>query len=184
MLRIGVRCINTGNIEQKLAERAASAEKAFNRQEEQQKKTIVPKNARFDEISTHPAYLSCPICHAAYKVHFSTSVFENVGDGLARVLVTPPCNHKFLVFVDNNLRIRGIERIDHEGSACEHADTTFLENHIKQLEEQHTKLARSKEYNIAFELMKQIKSAKKELEILKYTQLETLKNNQKLAHQS
>ena len=156
-----------GNIEQKLAERAATAEKAYNGQEGQVRKPIAKKPPRSDEISAHPAYVSCPTCHVPYKVHFSTSVFENVEDGLARVLLTPPCNHKFLVFVDNNLRTRSIERIDHEGLVCEHADTAFLEKHIKQLEEQHSKLANEKEYNEAFELMQQIKSAKKELESLK-----------------
>ena len=156
-----------GNIEQKLAERAASAGKAFSGQEGQLRKPIVSKKAPVDEISTHPAYVSCPVCHTAYKVHFSTSVFENVDDGIARLLVMPPCNHKFLVFVDSNLRTRGVERIDHEGVVCEHADTEFLEKHIKQLEDQHSKLARDKEYNEAFDLMQQIKSAKKELASLK-----------------
>lgn len=156
-----------GNVEQKLAERAASAEKSFSGQEGQVRKPIASKKAPLDEVSTHPAYVSCPICHTAYKVHFSTSVIENVEDGLARLLVTPPCNHKFLVFVDSNLRTRGVERIDHEGLVCEHADTAFLEKHIKLLEEQHAKLAKDKDYNEAFEIMQQIKSAKKELDSLK-----------------
>lgn len=166
-----VGCINTGNIEQKLAKRAASAGKTFSSQDGQSRKPIVPKNANLDEISTHPAYVSCPTCHTAYKVHFNTSVFEtlfnNVEDGIARVLVTGPCNHKFLVFVDSNFRTRSVERVDHEGSVCEHADTAFLEKHIKQLEDHHSKLSKEKDYNEAFEVMQQIKSAKKELEALK-----------------
>jgi hypothetical protein len=156
-----------GNIEQKLAERAAAAEKSFGCQDGQLRKPIVSKKARVDEVSTHPAYVSCPVCHTAYKVHFSTSVFEQVEDGIARVLVTPPCSHKFLVFVDSNLRTRGVERIDHDGLVCEHADTEFLEKHIKQLEDQHSQLAKDKDYNEAFEIMQQIKSAKKELDALK-----------------
>jgi hypothetical protein len=107
------------------------------------------------------------VCHTAYKCHFSSGILEGIADGLARVLMTPPCGHKFIVFVENNLRARSIERVDRDGVVCEHADTEFLEKHIKQLEEHHAQLARDKEYNEAFELMQQIKSAKKELVTLK-----------------
>ena len=37
---------------------------------------------------------------------------------------------------------------------------------LKQLEEHHAKLARDKEYSEAFEVMRQIKSTKKEIETL------------------
>jgi hypothetical protein len=120
------------------------------------------------EISSRPVFVSCPVCHAAYKCHFGTDIADGVEDGIARVLMTPPCGHKFVVFVDGNLRARSVERVDHEGIVCEHADTTFLENHIKELEEKHHVLARTENcYNEAFELMQQIKKDKKELEALR-----------------
>ena len=110
--------------------------------------------------------VACPACNITYKVKFNTAIFESLHDGIARVLVTPPCSHKFLVFVDSNLQARNVERIDVEGAECKHADTTYLELRIKQLEEHHAKLARNKEYSEAFEVMHQIKTAKKELETL------------------
>jgi hypothetical protein len=120
------------------------------------------------EISSRPVYVSCPVCHAGYKCHFGTDIIDGVADGIARVLMTPPCGHKFVIFVDGNLRARGIERVDHEGLVCEHADTMFLENHIRALEEKHHLLARTENgYNEAFDLMQQIKKAKKELDALK-----------------
>ncbi|MEX2726719.1 MAG: hypothetical protein Q6353_005675 [Candidatus Sigynarchaeum springense] len=120
------------------------------------------------EVSSRPVYVSCPVCHAGYKCHFKTDIIEGVEDGIARVLLTPPCGHKFVIFVDGNLRARGIERVDHEGLTCEHADTVFLENLIKDLEEKHKALAKiENSYNEAFELLQQIKNAKKELEMLK-----------------
>jgi len=161
------RGASMGHIEEKLAERAMTAPRAGAGQVGLTAKQITGPKGKGDEISSRPAYISCPVCHAAYKCHFSTSVIEKVTDGMARILVKGPCEHKFLVFVDSNLRVRSIERIDHEGVVCEHADTEFLERHIKQLEERHAQMAKDKEYNEAFELMQQIKSAKKELEALK-----------------
>jgi len=126
------------------------------------------KKESHGEISSRPVYVSCPVCHAGYKCHFGTDIAEGVEDGIARVLLAPPCGHKLVIFVDGNLRARGIERIDHDGLICEHADTVFLENHIKALEEKHHALAKTENgYNEAFELMQQIKKAKKELEILR-----------------
>ncbi|NMC03874.1 MAG: hypothetical protein GYA24_01620 [Candidatus Lokiarchaeota archaeon] len=126
------------------------------------------KKQKPGEISSRPVYVSCPICHVGYKCHFETDIVDGVADGIARVLMTPPCGHKFVIFVDCNLRARAIERVDHEGVVCEHADTIFLENHIRALEEKHHQLARAENsYNEAFELMQQIKKAKKELEALK-----------------
>ncbi len=131
-------------------------------------KPSVYKKPNQGEISSHPIFVSCPVCHAAYKCHFGTDITDGVEDGIARVLMTPPCGHKFVVFVDGNLRARGIERVDHEGVICEHADTTFLECQIKAMEEKHQELARTENsYNEAFELMQQIKKAKKELDVLK-----------------
>ncbi len=121
-----------------------------------------------EEPTSRPAYISCPVCHVGYKCQFSSSMLENVDDGIARILLTPPCNHQLLVFVDGNLRSRGIERIDHTGLVCEHADTVFLENHLKALEEKHAQMARLENgYNEAFDLMQQVKKIKKELDQLK-----------------
>ncbi len=120
------------------------------------------------ETSSRPVYVSCPACHTGYKCYFRTDIIAGVKDGIARVLVTPPCGHKFVVFVDGNPRARGIERIDHEGVVCEHADTTFLEYHVKALEAKHQLLAKANNgYNEAFDLLQQIKKAKKELVMLK-----------------
>ncbi len=131
-------------------------------------KPTIYKKASHGEISSRPVYVSCPVCHAGYKCHFGIDIAEGVEGGIARVLLAPPCGHKFVIFVDGNLRARGIERIDHEGLVCEHADTVFLEGHIKALEEKHHVLARAENgYNEAFELMQQIKKAKKELDALK-----------------
>ncbi|MBN2152617.1 MAG: hypothetical protein JW839_14280 [Candidatus Lokiarchaeota archaeon] len=131
-------------------------------------KPIYSKRPSRGEVSSRPVYVSCPVCHVGYKCHFGTDIAEGVEDGIARILLTPPCGHKFVIFVDGNLRARGIERVDHDGLVCEHADTAFLEGHIKALEERHHLLARTENcYNEAFELMQQIKKAKKELEALK-----------------
>ncbi|MBN2152613.1 MAG: hypothetical protein JW839_14260 [Candidatus Lokiarchaeota archaeon] len=131
-------------------------------------KPAVHKRPGCDEEVSRAAYIPCPVCHVGYKVQFSSTMLANVDDGIARVLLMPPCNHQLLVFVDNNLRSRGIERIDHAGLVCEHADTVFLENHLKSLEEKHVQLARSENsYNEAFDLMQQIKKIKKELNALR-----------------
>jgi hypothetical protein len=131
-------------------------------------KPAARKRPGCDEATSRPAFISCPVCHVAYKVQFSSTMLVNVEDGIARVLLMPPCSHQLLVFVDSNLRSRGIERIDHAGVVCEHADTVFLENHLKALEEKHAQLARSENsYNEAFELMQQVKKVKKELDQVK-----------------
>ncbi len=131
-------------------------------------KPVARRRPGSEEPISRPAYISCPVCHVGYKCQFSSSMLANVDDGIARVLLTPPCNHQLLVFVDGNLRSRGIERIDHTGLVCEHADTVFLENHLKALEEKHAQMARSENgYNDAFDLMQQIKKVKKELDQLK-----------------
>lgn len=121
-----------------------------------------------EEVTSRPAYISCPVCHVGYKVQFYASMLEDIEDGIARVLLVPPCSHQLLVFVDSNLRSRGIERIDHSGIVCEHADTVFLENQLKALEEKHAQMARSENtYNEAFDLMQQVKKIKKELDGLR-----------------
>ncbi len=131
-------------------------------------KPVAHKHINGAEEASRPAYISCPVCHVGYKVQFSSTMLDNIEDGIARVLLMPPCSHQLLVFVDGNLRCRGIERIDHSGLVCEHADTVFLETHLKSLEEKHTQLARTENsYNEAFELMQQIKKVKKELSELK-----------------
>ncbi|NMC03873.1 MAG: hypothetical protein GYA24_01615 [Candidatus Lokiarchaeota archaeon] len=131
-------------------------------------KPMPRKRPGCEESTSRPAYISCPVCHVGYKCSFSASMLDNIEDGIARVLLVPPCNHQMLVFVDSNLRTRAIERIDHTGLVCEHADTMFLENHLKTLEEKHAQLARSENsYNEAFEIMQQIKKVKKELDVLK-----------------
>jgi hypothetical protein len=131
-------------------------------------KLVTQRKHLQDETSARPAFVACPVCHVGYKCHFTSSMLDNVEDGIARVLLTPPCGHKLLVFVDGNLRPRGIERIDRDGVVCEHADTTFLDMHVKQLEEKHALLARSENsYNEAFDMMQQIKRAKKELDTLR-----------------
>jgi len=129
----------------------------------------VPRNRPGDkEETSRPAYISCPVCHVGYKVQFYSTMLDNIEDGIARILLMPPCNHQLLIFVDGNLRCRGVERIDHSGLVCEHADTIFLETHLKSLEEKHSQLARSENsYNEAFDLMQQIKKVKKQLEALK-----------------
>ncbi|MEX2726718.1 MAG: hypothetical protein Q6353_005670 [Candidatus Sigynarchaeum springense] len=95
-------------------------------------------------------------------------MLDGIEDGLARILLMPPCSHQLLIFVDSNLRCRGVERIDHAGLVCEHADTLFLETLLKSLEEKHSQLARTENsYNEAFDLMQQIKKVKKQLEELR-----------------
>ena len=118
-------------------------------------------------IKQQPAYVTCPICHIGYKCDICSDVLvEGVKDGMTRVLLNPTCGHKFLVFIDNNLRVRATERVDHEAKISEVADVEFLQQHLKELQEEH-KQASGSNYNEAFELMKKIKKVKKQIASLK-----------------
>jgi hypothetical protein len=126
------------------------------------------RQAHPGEISDRGSFFSCPVCNLGYKCHFGKDIINNLGDGIARVLMSPPCGHKFIVFVDGNLRSRGVERVDHEGVKCEFADASFLEGTLAVLEEKHATLLRSiNGYNEAFETMQQIKATKKEIAALR-----------------
>ena len=104
--------------------------------------------------------LQCPVCKKKYRSRMPMNLLDEDDDGIGVVLIEPPCTHKFIVFVDKNLKVRGYEKIEYEGITVEHADSAFIADHIKELEKQH-ELALRHNYNEAFELMKEIKKQKR-----------------------
>ncbi|MHA1683284.1 MAG: hypothetical protein ACTSUE_20260 [Promethearchaeota archaeon] len=108
----------------------------------------------------------CPICRTSYKCTYEKDLFFGLKENeMARVIVNPPCNHRFLVFVDRQYRARGTERIDFETISVEIAGKSYIENHIKDLQKKHDELI-SENYNEAFEIMREITELKKKLKNL------------------
>lgn len=107
-------------------------------------------------------YIACPVCNTHYKCKINIELVKAIDDGVARILMTAPCKHKFLAFIDNKGGFRGCERVDYEGTSIEIADAEFIKKHIAELEAKHKEILDSN-YNEAFELMKEINKLKQDL---------------------
>lgn len=118
------------------------------------------------EIEHKKRIIKCPLCQQKYKANIPINLMDEDDDGIGVILIEPSCKHKFIIFVDKNLKVRGYEKIEYEDVEVERADTQFIKDHIEELEKQH-ELALRNDYNKAFQLMQEIKKARR-----KYTKLE------------
>ncbi|MBD3186646.1 hypothetical protein GF325_07465 [Candidatus Bathyarchaeota archaeon] len=111
--------------------------------------------------------IKCPCCQVKYKALIPTNLLDEDDDGIGVVLVEPACGHKFIIFVDKRLRVRGYERIEYENIEIRDADAAFIEQNIQELKKQH-EIMLKEDYNKAFEILKEIKKARKNISTLNH----------------
>ncbi|MHA1680971.1 MAG: hypothetical protein ACTSUE_08175 [Promethearchaeota archaeon] len=114
-------------------------------------------------VSFKNRMIKCPTCQLKLKAKIPTDILDEDEDGIGVVLIEPECTHKFIIFIDKDLKVRGYERIEYENVKVERADVDFVNVHIKELEKQH-ELMLKVDYNKAFSLLKELQQARKKAE--------------------
>ena len=56
----------------------------------------------------------CPICKSTKKIHIPQNILKEKGLTTMSILKDTICDHHFQIFIDNNLKVRGYQKVDFE----------------------------------------------------------------------